>query len=523
MSDKVSIELGEEVKNLVAPILRSVSYSLPHLKYADVRVNIGEGKAGGAENGILKGAGYDYSLELHVRALAGDTMVAPGYFGISLGPTDLPRFVRILQDAIGTCYGRALYNAENKTARKESWGELGESLWSTTLAVVPAVVDTVPAQFDAWPLDIPVSEVGRMAESVSHELKGIDNKVKMNYVGVSTWVEREIFASTEGALIDQTFCYTQGLVYVVAISDAGVQQAHYDYLGHQRGWETVYGVDEPFIKFPSLHTFAQNLARETADLTLCKPCPTPTGAVTIVTDPHYNTLVSHEIIGHPSELDRNLKMETAYAGRSHLFKNMEENMIGKRIGSDKLNAYSDPSLPGYGQYKYDHEGTPAKKVWHVKDGIFQGFMNSRQTSAILGDAPNGHWKANAGQVVPLIRMSSTVFAQGDRRPEDFVSEIEHGYYLVGHHTPSISESRENFRISARRVYEIRNGEVGEMFRDGSMMADSRDYFMNIDAVGNDFQIFPIANCGKGQPMQTKRLGNGGPTIRSRAKLVGGAR
>src|SRR2546426_3354681 len=42
------------------------------------------------------------------------------------------------------------------------------------------------------------------------------------------------------------------------------------------------------------------------------------------------------------------------------------------------------------------------------------------------------------------------------------------------------------------------------------MADSRDYLMNVDAVGSDFRLYPIPNCGKGQPMQTKKLGNGGP-------------
>ena len=54
-----------------------------------------------------------------------------------------------------------------------------------------------------------------------------------------------------------------------------------------------------------------------------------------------------------------------------------------------------------------------------------------------------------------------------------------------------------------------------------IMADSRDYLMKVDAVGTDFQLYPIPNCGKGQPMQTKKLGNGGPTMRSRACLTGG--
>jgi TldD protein len=119
-------------------------------------------------------------------------------------------------------------------------------------------------------------------------------------------------------------------------------------------------------------------------------------------------------------------------------------------------------------------------------------------------------------------MSSTVFAGGEHDPAELIREIDHGYYLVGHRTPSIAESRENFRISARKVYEVRRGEIGRLFRDGGIMADSRDYLMHVDGVGRDFRLYPIPNCGKGQPMQTRKLGNGGPTLRSRAVLTGGA-
>jgi TldD protein len=54
------------------------------------------------------------------------------------------------------------------------------------------------------------------------------------------------------------------------------------------------------------------------------------------------------------------------------------------------------------------------------------------------------------------------------------------------------------------------------------MADSRQFLMDVDAVGTDFRLIPVPNCGKGQPMQVKRVGNGGPTLRSRAVLTGGA-
>jgi TldD protein len=202
-------------------------------------------------------------------------------------------------------------------------------------------------------------------------------------------------------------------------------------------------------------------------------------------------------------------------------RNLKENMLDKQVASPLVSAYSDPLLQGYGHYEYDDEGTPAKRVVHIDKGIFCGFMNSRQTAAILGVSPNGHFKATDASLVPLIRMSTTVFGNGERDPEGIISEVDHGYYLVSHRIPSISESRENFRITARKVFEIKNGQLGEMFRDGGLMANTKDYLMSVDAVGNDLRILSIFNCGKGQPMQAKKLGNGGPTLRARARLVGG--
>jgi TldD protein len=117
-------------------------------------------------------------------------------------------------------------------------------------------------------------------------------------------------------------------------------------------------------------------------------------------------------------------------------------------------------------------------------------------------------------------MSTTVFAGGERPAPEILKEVEREYYLAGHRIPSIAESRENFRISTRGVYEIRNGELGQLFRDGGMTADSRTFLLNVDAVGADFRLFPIPNCGKGQPLQSRKLGNGGPTLRSHARVIG---
>jgi TldD protein len=228
------------------------------------------------------------------------------------------------------------------------------------------------------------------------------------------------------------------------------------------------------------------------------------------------------VVGHPSELDRALKMETAYAGRSWLLRDMDHTQVGQTFGSGLVNAVADPGLPGYGHYAFDDEGTPGRRVQLIDGGIFRNFMNSRETAAIIGAEPNGSYKAMDASMVPLIRMSNVYFEAGTQDPDEIIRQVDHGYYLAGHRIPSIAESRENFRITAMKVYEIRDGKLGELFRDGGITSDTRDYFTSVDAVGSDLRLFPIPNCGKGQPMQTKRLGNGGPTMRGRAKLTGSA-
>jgi TldD protein len=522
MPDGIETRLIDRIAPLAGELVTTWARSLADLRYADLRLEVVEGKYAAAENGASKSSGDDYGFAFGIRVLAGHRMTAPGYFGRSLGAADLPHLDRILKEALQAAYRRAMANAELKAEVKGKFGALGDSLSDTRLHPVQVRREIVPAVFEMDPRAVPLDEMVRFTTDVSRQVAAVHARLSYNYISTMTQLSRELFASSEGALIDQSFALTQGMCYVVATGEGNSQEL-YDVVGHQRGWEIlIRGIDDPLMSFPPFLDFSLGLAREGVELAVAPALPTLDREVPVVTDPHYNTLVSHEIIGHPVELDRGLKMETAYAGRSWLLRDLADHQVGKQVASPLVTAFSDPSLPGYGHYKYDHEGTPAKRVVHIERGLFKGFMNSRQTAAIFGGDPNGHWKATDAPLVPLIRMSSTVFGGGDREPRDIIKEVDHGYYLVGHRIPSIAESRENFRISARKVYEIRKGELGRLYRDGGIMADSKDYLMKVDAVGKDFRLYPIPNCGKGQPMQTKKLGNGGPTMRSRAIMTGGA-
>ena len=315
--------------------------------------------------------------------------------------------------------------------------------------------------------------------------------------------------------------FSQGDCYVVA-QDGDGHQENYDTIGQQRGLECLEeGWRGELMPNPNQCEFSVALAKEAQQLAAAPALKPPDGEVVVVTDPHFNALIAHEIVGHPSEADRALKMEAAYAGRSWFLRSMTDNELGSMVASPLLSACSDPSLDGYGHYRYDHEGTPGRRVMHIDRGAFAGFLNSRATAAVLGAEPNGSARASELWHVPLIRMSNTFFLPGESPHERIIADVDHGYYVCGNLIPSIAESRENFRISARRIYEIENGRLGRLYRSGSVIADSKGFFTNVDAVGNDLRLIAIPNCGKGQPMQVKRMSNGGPTLRSRARLGGG--
>src|SRR5881409_1262599 len=517
---QLTVESLDRIKHLAADLVREARKRLPHCHYADLRIDMTEVKSARAENGAGKSALDDYVFGFGVRVLAGDPLPSPGYFGHRLGSADQSRLTAIFRAGLRHAYDRAIANAKHREETRKRFTGLAGSLAGLPLAPIAIHQDTVKAEYAVDPRSVPLSEVARTTADASRAVRSLSLRIRFNTVSTSTSLSRELFTSSEGAVIDQSFATTLGFCSVVAESDTA-EQSLFDYIGHQRGWEVVTeGTRSDFIRHLDLLTFATGLGRDCLKLVDAPPLRASDKEVVVVTDPHYNALKAHEIIGHPTELDRALKMETAYAGRSWLLRTLNDTMVGKPVASALVTAYSDPALPGFGHYKYDHEWTLGRKVVHIEKGIFKGFMNNRQTAAILNVPPNGSCMATEAHLVPLVRMSTTVFAGGARAPEDIIREVDKGYYVVGHRIPSIAESRENFRISAQKVYEINKGQIGQLYRGGGIMADTKDYLMKVDAVGRDFRLYPIPNCGKGQPMQSRRLGNGGPTMRSRARLTG---
>ena len=521
MPARASIETLEALRPNLRALIAERAKSLPDMRYCDLRIEVREGKGAFAENGSAKAGAEDYSFDFGVRAISGDRAAAAGYYGRLLGPV---RCRTMSRQSCGRVSRRRTAGPEPALPKRTGCGSAtpcsaGRSRTPCWLRSPPAV-DRVGATYVDDPREVPLDDVVQMAVDGCKALQDVNGQVAYSAASASTQLMRELFISSDGADIDQTFAQTEGFAIVVCTSEQGNYEL-YDFTGHQRGWEILTeGYENGPIILPNFVDFCARLSSDAREVAAAPPLKPPNRDMVVVTNPHFNTLLVHEVVGHPAELDRALKYETGYAGRSWFLSDLNDHQLGKQIASPLVNAYSDPLMEGHGSFRYDHEGTPGQRAHIIRDGVLEEFLNNRQTAAIMGVAPNGSARSTEAQLVPLIRMTNTIFAPGNRDPNDIIAEVDHGYYVEGHRTPSIAESRENFRITAVKVYEIENGQLGRLYRDGGITADSRDYFRSIDAVGSDLRVNPIPNCGKGQPMQAKRMSNGGPTMRGVARLTG---
>ena len=520
MPPPITVGILDRMRPNLASLVNERARRLPGLKYCDLRVQVKEEKGAVAENGNGKASSEDYSFDFGVRVIAGARASASGYYGRILGAADSENIEAVVWEGIRQAHQRARASARHKSLVKGRFARLGASLTPSELAQVDIAQDSVPPVFTVDPREVPLQDVVAMAVEGCKAAHSQGNSVGYSAASASTYLLRELYLSSDGADIDQSFAQTEGFVIVICDAEGGGYEL-YDFTGHQRGWEVLTeGYSNGPIILPNFVDFCTNLGANAVEVAAAPRLKPPDEDVVVVTDPHFNTLLVHEVVGHPSELDRALKYETAYAGRSWFLNTLEDNQIGQQIASPLVSAFSDPLMEGYGSFQYDHEGTRPRRTYIIRNGNLEEFLNNRQTAAIMGAAPNGSARATEAHLVPLIRMTNTIFAPGESDPSDIIADVKSGYYIAGHRTPSISEARENFRITAVKVYEIENGQLGRLYRDGGITSDSRKYFTSIDAVGNDLRVNPIPNCGKGQPMQAKRMSNGGPTMRGIARLTG---
>ncbi|HJM79748.1 MAG TPA: TldD/PmbA family protein [Nitrosopumilus sp.] len=343
-----------------------------------------------------------------------------------------------------------------------------------------------------------LTSIGLECNKIINETPTIIKAVTNPYYTINS----KYFKNTEGSEILQNF--TDVIIEMIATAhDSGTTQSVNITEGGRGGIELIAN---------KAQQSAKNIANKASELIFAKPVKEET--TTVVMNPDFVSLLTHEILGHPSEADRVLGKEMAWAGGAWW-----KGKIGEKIGSENLNVFDDPTIKeSLGWYYFDDEGVKTKKTNLVEKGILKNHMQNRETSKVFNTYPTGNMRATNYRYMPLIRMACTCIGNGDQKVEEIIKDVKNGYYISNMKIPSIDMKRYNWSISCQYAQKIENGEITDLQRDVIVTSTAPEFFNSIDACGDDFTVRPITNCGKGDPMQSMIMGNGGPTIRGTATV-----
>jgi len=326
--------------------------------------------------------------------------------------------------------------------------------------------------------------------------------------------ENRVFASTEGSYIEQEFTESGGGIEATAVGDNELQTRSFpNSFGRQQskaGYEAVRDL--------KLVENSQRIAEEAVALLTAPQCPAAT--TTLIIDSAQLALQVHESCGHPSELDRVFGDEASYAGTSFL---TPEKLGAFRYGSPLVNIVADATIPGaLGTFAYDDEGVPAQRSPIIQDGIFVGYLTSRETASALGHRSNGTMRADGWNRIPLIRMTNINLQPGDWELDDLITDTDDGIYVAVNKSWSIDDKRLNFQFGTQLAYEIKNGKMGRLLKNATYAGITPEFWRSCDAICNrsHWQVWGLTNCGKGQPPQAAHVAHGTAPARFRNVRVG---
>ncbi len=388
---------------------------------------------------------------------------------------------------------------------------------ATTLRRAVVLDDRPPAHgsyrtpYEVDPFGVPVEEkVADLmaAEAAMTRTPGIAF-AEANYSAQREW---KSFAASDGSETDQEITHVVANIEANAVSGDELQRRSYADSGQAAGYEWVRGLD--------LVGNAERIAPEAVALLSAPQCPP--GRRTIILDPSQLYLQVHESCGHPTELDRVFGTEASYAGTSFLTTDKLES--GFRYGSDLVTIVADATAPGgMGTFGWDDEGVAAQRVPLVQDGIFSGYLSSRETAPRIGRRSGGTMRADGWDRIPLIRMTNVNLLPRDGLSlDDIVADTDDGLYLASNRSWSIDDRRLNFQFATEVAYEVKGGKLGRLLKNPTYTGITYEFWRSCDAVADarSYVMIGTPNCGKGEPGQIGHVGHGTSGARFRDVQVG---
>ena len=344
--------------------------------------------------------------------------------------------------------------------------------------------------------ELNLDKLGKDANVISEYLQ--EKKTKTNNVFFGVTLIRNVFMDSTGSLIESKIPLINSLVTLVI--DELNPITRYFQTGYTGTYSDLHSklMDKLKDEINILHKVSKNTN---------KIIPKK---YNVVVGSEISGLMAHESVGHPLELDRVFGREQAQGGSSYFDKNDISNR--RRIGSDKVNIFDDPTISGsYGFYKFDSEGTKASKRKLIDKGIVNSFLMDRSYARKIGMQSNAALRSANAAAEPIIRMANTYVEPDNITFEDLLEQAKEGIYIKSFNEWNINETRENQKYVGLEAYYIKNGKLGELIKDPVIEITTKSLWNNVAAVDKNLE-FNAATCGKGDPMQGIPVFIGGPNM-----------
>jgi TldD protein len=462
--------------------------------YADARVMDIRSREISTKNGEVGTLAESESLGIGIR------VIAEGAWGFS--STD-----RLTREGIDACAAEAVAIAKASALAKRE---------NVSLAPENAYVDTWQNPFLKDPFRVPVERQIDLLLAADKEMRRVKG-ITLAEGSMSFRRIEQLFVSSIGSSIHQVKMQSGAGIVATSFAGSEIQKRSYpNSFGGQhmlQGYELVESLD--------LAGNASRIAEECVALHSAAQCPE--GRKTIILGSSQLGLQIHESIGHPIELDRVLGMEANFAGMSFL---TTEKLRHLKYGSDIVNVVADARLdhgPGLGTFAYDDEGVPAQCTPIITEGLFTGYLTSRETASSIGESRSGGTvRCESWNRLPMIRMTNVSIHPGTWKYDDLIADTDDAILMETNRSWSIDDKRYHFQFSTEIGWEIKGGQKGRMIKNPSYSGITTEFWNSCDAIcsRDHWTLWGTPNCGKGQPQQTMGTGHGAAPARFRDVRVG---
>jgi len=327
----------------------------------------------------------------------------------------------------------------------------------------------------------------------------IDDRIVERYAGIDLGELESLYLTNTGGEVRQQFRYA--IPHARVTANHGTETQARSFVHAQQGGIAA-------LERSGLVGAGARLADDALRLLAAPNCPA--GRMDLLLMPDQMMLQVHESIGHPLELDRILGDERNYAGTSFV----TLDMLGRyAYGSPLLNVTYDPSLPEeLASFGFDDEGSPAEKVWLIRDGILERPLGGSLSQLRAGVPGAAAARASGWNRAPIDRMANLNVEPGASRLADMVAAIERGVLMRTNVSWSIDDSRNKFQFGCEWGELVENGRITGVVKNPNYRGVSATFWRSLKAVGDadTFEVHGTLYCGKGEPNQAIDVGHAAP-------------